>query len=261
MTDYDKIFRLEDYIVKNLDPEMIEWVHRFAPGMYSREMIVPAGCMLTGSIHKSEHFSIFLEGVLLVPGEYGSKIIEAPQIEIAKPGTKRVGVALTDLRWITFHRTDATTLEEAEEELFTNDPSELPALLEYVPTGRIEYQEDYALAQRDRQDYLECQEPPELLEQLQQIPVVDMEVEGVEIKESKRDGKGLFATKDFDEGDIVAPAVLENQLICFSRYCNHSVDENAGPWMDEETNSTYIVARRPIRAGEEICMNYRETIQ
>lgn len=261
MTDPHDIFRLEDYIKTNMDPEAVEWVHRFAPGSYSREMIVPAGCIMTGMIHKQEHVSVFIQGVMLVPDEEGSKIIEAPQIEIAKPGTKRVGIALTECRWLTFHPTEAQTVEEAEEELYTNDPSELPALLEYVPQGYVEYQADYGLEQRDKQDFLEYQEPPELLEQLRQIPVVDMEVDGVEIRDSRRHGKGIFTTKDFDEGDILAPAILDNHLICFSRYCNHSSEENAGPVTDEETGDIYIAARRPIRAGEEICMNYRETQQ
>lgn len=149
MTDPYDIFRLEDYIKKEMDPGEGEWIHRFAPGMYSREMFIPAGCVITGAIHRQEHFSLFLEGVLLVPDdEGGSKIVQAPHIEIAQPGTKRVGVALTDVRWITFHPTEATTVKEAEDELFTNDPKELPELLDYIPKGYITYEQDTGLEQR-----------------------------------------------------------------------------------------------------------------
>lgn len=135
-----------------MDPQAIEWIHRFAPGMYSREMYVPAGTLITGAIHRQEHFSLFLEGVLLVPDdEGGSKIIEAPYVDIAQPGTKRVGVALTDVRWITFHPTEADTVPDAEEELFTNDPNELKELLSYVPQGEVLYEENVGMGQRDEE--------------------------------------------------------------------------------------------------------------
>ena len=91
----DSIFRLEDYIVNNLPPAELEWVHRFTPGMYSREGIVPPGVLVTGSIHKTEHLSIFLQGKMIIPdGKGGSEIIEAPRVEICQPGAKRWSAAV-----------------------------------------------------------------------------------------------------------------------------------------------------------------------
>lgn len=117
----DAIFRLEKQIEKMPQAEL-EYIHRFTPGMYAREMIVPKGVIMTGAIHKTQHISIFLEGKMLIPCEGGSKEITAPMVEIANPGVKRVGVALERVRWITMHPTDETDVEILEDMLWTNDP-------------------------------------------------------------------------------------------------------------------------------------------
>ena len=110
----------------------LEYVHRFAPGVYSREMIVPAGVLLTGAVHKTEHISIFLEGRMLIPDENGEGIeIEAPIVEIAKPGVKRIGLALERVRWITVHPTDETDIATLERELVTNDPVEAERIAQH----------------------------------------------------------------------------------------------------------------------------------
>lgn len=249
------IIKLEEHVKAECDPALLEWVHSFAPGMYAREMHAPKGALITGAMHRDEHFALLLEGVMLIPG---GEIVEAPYFEVAPPGRKRAAVALTDIRFITFHATDKTTVEECEEELFTNDISELPALENKELVGRVEYQEDYGLEQRDREDYQLTKEPPELLEFFHQLPVVDMEIDGVEIRPSKRHGLGLFTTKPYKNGELIAPAVLEGNLICFSRYCNHGAEPNAEPVrMDDDI---FIQAQRDVKPGEEVLMDYRVTL-
>ena len=116
------IFRLEEKI-KEMPQAELEYIHRFTPGLYTREMIVPEGVILTGAIHKTEHISIFLEGKMLVPDEeLGNVVIEPPMVEIAQPGVKRVGVALERVRWLTVHPTEETDVETLEDMLWTNDP-------------------------------------------------------------------------------------------------------------------------------------------
>ena len=119
------IFRLEAEMKKRPQVE-IEYRHHFTPGVYSREMFVPAGTILVGSIHKTEHLSIFLEGRMMIPDENGNSIeIVAPMVEIAKPGVKRVGVALEDVRWITVHPTEETDIAKLEKLLVTDDYTDL----------------------------------------------------------------------------------------------------------------------------------------
>jgi hypothetical protein len=138
----DKIFRLEEFIIQNCEPCEVKWIHRFTPGLYSREMIVEPDTLITGAIHKTEHLSIFLEGVMMLPNE---EIIEAPRIEICQPGVKRVGIALERCRWITFHPTGFTNHVDCEEAYFTNDPNEVP---DVAPSGFSYEQIDFGMAQR-----------------------------------------------------------------------------------------------------------------
>ena len=124
------VFRLEEYLLSLPQCEEHKVTHRFAPGVYTREMFVPAGATLTGAIHKTEHISIFLEGKMIVTDGNGQGIeIEAPMVEIAQPGTKRAGHALTDVRWITVHPTELTDIDEIEDMIVTNDFSEVEHLV------------------------------------------------------------------------------------------------------------------------------------
>ena len=126
----DAIFRLEDHL-KTLPQVEIEYIHRFTPGLYTREMRWPAGVIGTGAIHKTEHISIFLEGRMLIPDENGgSKEIVAPIVETAQPGIKRVGLALEDVRWITVHPTELTDVDEILEQIVTNDPEEAQRIVD-----------------------------------------------------------------------------------------------------------------------------------
>ena len=134
------IFRLEDHL-KTLPQVEIEYVHKFTPGLYTREMRVPAGVMCTGAIHKTEHISIFLEGRMLVPDENGNSVeIVAPIVETAQPGIKRVGLALEDVRWITVHPTELTDVDAIMDEITTNDPEEAQRIID-ASSGMIALEE------------------------------------------------------------------------------------------------------------------------
>jgi hypothetical protein len=79
-------------------------IHRFLPGLYAREILMPAGTLLTSKIHNTEHPYVVLSGRVrvFVPGE-GVVILEAGHVGITKPGTKRLLFIEEDCRWITFH--------------------------------------------------------------------------------------------------------------------------------------------------------------
>jgi len=82
-------------------------IHRFVPGMYCREIFMPAGAVMTTMIHRYEHFAFILTGKARVVSEdRGDEIIEAPAVIVTKPGTKRVLHILEDMRWATVHLTE-----------------------------------------------------------------------------------------------------------------------------------------------------------
>lgn len=78
--------------------------HRFTPGMYAREITMPAGLILTSKIHKTEHPYVVSKGSVKVwiEGE-GTVLIEAPYFGITKPGTRRILTTITETVWTTFH--------------------------------------------------------------------------------------------------------------------------------------------------------------
>lgn len=90
--------------------------HWFAPGMYCRELKIPAGACLTGKIHREAHINIISQGDISVLTEHGIKRFVAPCVLISSVGIKRVGFAHTDTTWITVHAnpTDETDMEKLE---------------------------------------------------------------------------------------------------------------------------------------------------
>lgn len=97
-----RIHELESELIRH--PQVaIETRHYFADGMYAREALIKAGTLCTGKIHRHEHLCVVSMGKIAIATEDGSKIIEAPLTFISRPGTKRVGYALEDTVWTTFH--------------------------------------------------------------------------------------------------------------------------------------------------------------
>lgn len=83
--------------------------HHFTPGLYCREIHMPAGTMATSMEHKTEHPFILSAGVVEVIDSHGNaELLQAPHFGITKPGTKRVLRVLADAVWTTFHATGET---------------------------------------------------------------------------------------------------------------------------------------------------------
>jgi len=108
----------------------IEPRHYFANGMYGRELMMPAGTLIVGKIHKHEHLAIMVYGDILVYTEAGGKKrLKGYNMMVSPPETKRVVYPFEDTLWITIHldpsnKRDADALEP---ELITPDD---PAVLE-----------------------------------------------------------------------------------------------------------------------------------
>jgi hypothetical protein len=112
----EKIDALEALMLREPQAE-IEPVHRFAHGLYAREITIKAGTLLTGKIHRTEHLNIVSKGRIIVWTEDGIKEVAAPFTMVSRPGTKRVGFALEDTVWTTIHATTETDLAKLELEL------------------------------------------------------------------------------------------------------------------------------------------------
>lgn len=111
--------------IKALPPVVIEPTHHFAEGLYGREILIPAGTILTGKVHRGEHLNFLMKGEITVWTEEGMKRLQAPAVIVSKPGTKRIGYTHSDTIWITVHATHERDLERLEAELI--EP-EFPAI-------------------------------------------------------------------------------------------------------------------------------------
>ncbi len=90
--------------------------HHFAPGVYIRELRIPAGTCLTGKIHRGAHLNIISAGRIAVLTEHGIVELSAPCTLRSDAGIKRVGFAIEDTVWSCIHAnpddcTDMTKLE------------------------------------------------------------------------------------------------------------------------------------------------------
>jgi quercetin dioxygenase-like cupin family protein len=86
--------------------------HTFGGDVYARQLFIPKGHVVVGEIHKTENLNILLSGEIAVTTEEGVQHLKAPAILVAKPGSKRVGVAIEDAVWVTFHATRERDLDK-----------------------------------------------------------------------------------------------------------------------------------------------------
>ncbi len=91
--------------------------HHFGPGVYIREVAIPAQTLVIGHAHKGPCMNMLLKGSMRVMGPDGvAKTIEAPLIFNTGPGRK-VAFTLSDCVFQNIHATDETDLDRLEEQL------------------------------------------------------------------------------------------------------------------------------------------------
>jgi hypothetical protein len=110
----EKIEKMESELL-TLDQIHMPVEHRFINGMYVREITIPKGTILTGAVHKFDYVDIMLSGDIAVATPDGMKRLTGINIMEGPAGRKRAGYAYEDTRWLTVHKTDATTSEGIED--------------------------------------------------------------------------------------------------------------------------------------------------
>lgn len=117
ITFREKVNILENELRKFPQIEQ-DLTHRFADGLYSRELFIPKGSLITGKIHKFEHLSFFTKGeITLMTEADGVRRLKAPMTLISKPGTKRIFFTHEDTIWTTVHATREVDVETLEAHL------------------------------------------------------------------------------------------------------------------------------------------------
>ena len=112
----EEIQRLQNELMAGQQVELTT-EHYFNGGMYCRKVFRPAGTIIVGKIHKSDHFFMCTSGEIIAWSEKGMVTLKAGDVIESKAGTKRVTLAVVDSIGITVHKTDKTDLDEIEAEL------------------------------------------------------------------------------------------------------------------------------------------------
>lgn len=102
LAEADAMNRLEQALMEGVQITC-PLVHSFTPGIYIRQIFIPAGAMITSRVHKTEHHFIILKGVIVVKSGFEDVTYHAPYLGITEPGTRRALLAIEDTVWATIH--------------------------------------------------------------------------------------------------------------------------------------------------------------
>lgn len=94
--------------------------HHFGPGIYVKEVVMPAGSVIVGKVHKVEHLCNMLTGRMILVQEDGTRTeVVAPATFVAKPGRKVAYIIETTI-FQNIYSTDETDVEKLENMFIDN---------------------------------------------------------------------------------------------------------------------------------------------
>jgi hypothetical protein len=97
-------------------------IHRFTPGMYIREILMPKDTLLTTLMHLTTHPFFVMKGDVSVwYHDVPVQRYQAPYTGITEAGTRRMLFAHEDTIWATCHVTDLTDPDEIVESVTCRD--------------------------------------------------------------------------------------------------------------------------------------------
>lgn len=123
----EKIMDLEQAMRElpgQIDPDDITY-HHFAYGIYLRELFMPAGSLVVGKIHRTNHLTIVARGTVKITTDDGVQEVTGPWVFASKAGAKKAILAITDATLMNPHPTNETDLEKIEEEFIAPSFDEL----------------------------------------------------------------------------------------------------------------------------------------
>lgn len=121
--------------LKQLPQEELPTQHDFLEGVYMRTVLMKAGLVVIGKIHKQEHVAIVSQGRATVITEHGVLEMRAPFMFKSPPGVRRALLIHEDMVWTTVHRSEHTDLVQLEEQLIAKDFDD-PILVELEHKAR-----------------------------------------------------------------------------------------------------------------------------
>ena len=237
-------------------------VHRFGPGIYIREVTIPAGAVSIGHAQKTEHLNVMLAGRVSIVGEDGRvKELTAPLTFVGKPGRK-VGYIHETVIWQNVYATNEIDIEKLES-MFLDKSDTWRESQPLLAFNKFEDNADFvcAIAEYGFDEKTVRMQSENTADQIA-FPFGGY---GVMVSDSSIEGKGLFATKDFIDGDVIAPARLAGMRTPAGRYTNHSKNPNAIMIL-RDNGDIDLIAKSDIKGcqggnlGQEVTIDYRQAL-
>lgn len=242
-------------------------VHHFGPGIYIREVTLPAGILAIGHAQRFEHLNIMLKGAVVMVDDQGQlKTLRAPLIFTGKPGRK-LGYVLEETVWQNVYATEERDVDVLEATYLDKSAT-------WQAYSEVAQQLEHKMRQEDRDDFAQVVEAAGFDEQTvraqsenlaDQISIPHDLAPKLTIRDSAIEGKGVFVSAPVAAGEVIAPARIRGLRTPAGRYTNHSRHPNA-VFMQDAAGDIWLVASRPIRgcaggdSGEEVTVDYRQAL-
>ena len=110
---------IADFIAKGTPLTQFDTTHHFSDGVCIRELKIPAGSLVVGAEHTTNHLTILLKGILHVRIGDEVEVMHAPHTFEASEGTRKVVFAYTDCIVSNIFPTNSTDIDEIEREFMT----------------------------------------------------------------------------------------------------------------------------------------------
>lgn len=120
----EKMRRLVHAVRTQLEPVECPVYHHFSPGVYARELRIPAGSVIVGKIHKHDNMLIMSAGEAEISIDGQVARVKAPHISVGPAGSQRAAYTITDCVFISVHGTHETDLDKIEKEFIAQDALE-----------------------------------------------------------------------------------------------------------------------------------------
>ena len=235
----DKITALENEWYK-LPQLEVPVIHRYAGGIYIREIVIPKDTFLTGRIYKEDHVDTMISGDITVSTDHGMRRFNGYNSFASSKGKKRAAYAHEETIWTTVHNCPQMKDDE---------------YIDYLTVQTFEALDNYDYEQT-LLDYGFTEQVARVISENKEDRILDG-YDGVELRSSKIEGRGLFATQLFNAGDEIIPARLGGLRTIGGRYVNHALNPNAVMTMGGD--DIYLIALADIE-NEEITVNYRAAL-
>jgi len=264
ITNAENLQRLE---TSELEKEQVNTPvrHIFGAGVYIRELSAPAGTFLIGHMQKTAHMNVMVKGRVLMLNDDGSIGIREAGFTGELQAGRKIGMVLEDMVWQNIYPTDETDVEILEETYL--DKSEYSK-----EDDKMKRQVEWLMHTPDREDYRDMLVDLGVTHDVvltmsenenDRIPFPSG-VSKVMVSDSVIQGKGLFATFNFKEGEEIAPARIDNKRTPAGRFTNHGSQPNA-VMITQDNGDMVLMATKNIKGmaggelGEEITVDYRQT--